>query len=565
LQKIRIALGQTDPTVGDLVGNTAEIIRCIDQSRSLGVDLLAFPELAITGYPPEALLLRTEFVRQTQLSLAKITEHSSDMVIVVGFVDGDDNGEIYDAVAVVWGKKLAAVYHKISLPCYGVFDESRYFRAGSSCPIFTIGGVGIGVAIGGDIHDTEPAVAQACAEAEVLVNVAAFPYHVENGGSMEGMLAAKARQNSMAIAYNNLVGGQDEFVFPGMSLIINRTGEIIARGRQFGTDLVVADLEVVGKQQGEAAVFAVSRESVLLEKPTLPAKLPEQLDSIGEIYRALVLGTSDYVRKNGFDKVVIGLSGGVDSSLVAAIAVDALGPSNVVGVSMPSRYTSSSSRSDSEVLARNLGIEFRVIPIEKAFALYLEMLSESFRGTAPGVAEENIQARIRGNVLLALSNKFGWLVLACSNKSETSTGYTTLYGDMAGGFIPLKDVPKTMVFELARHRNHQAGRDLIPLSVLARVPSAELRFNQKDTDTLPPYELLDPILEAYVEKDLSIADIVGRGFQAEVVVKAVRLVDKNEYKRRQAAPGIKITSRNFGQGRRLPITNRFEEGVNSTS
>ena len=556
-------MGQTDPTVGDLVGNTAEIIHCIDQSRSLGVDLLVFPELAITGYPPEALLLRPEFVRQTQLSLAEITEHSADMVIVVGFVDGDENGDIYDAAAVVCDKKLVAVYHKISLPCYDVFDESRYFRAGSDCPIFTIGGVGIGVVIGGDIHGSEPAVAQACAEAEVLVNVGAFPYHVENGGSMEGMLAAKARQNSMAIAYNNLVGGQDEFVFPGRSLIINRAGEIIARGRQFGTDLVVADLEVVEKHRSQAVVLTVSGEFAALAKPALSVEQREDLDNIGEIYRALVLGTSDYVRKNGFEKVVIGLSGGVDSSLVATIAVDALGPGSVVGVSMPSRYTSSSSRSDSEVLAKNLGIEFRVIPIERAFALYLEMLSEPFRGTAPGVAEENIQARIRGNMLLALSNKFGWLVLACSNKSETSTGYTTLYGDMAGGFIPLKDVPKTMVFELARHRNHRAGTDVIPLSVLARVPSAELRANQKDTDTLPPYELLDPILEAYVEEDLSIAEIIGRGFEAEVVVKAARLVDKNEYKRRQAAPGIKITTRNFGQGRRLPVTNRFEEQVNN--
>jgi len=563
LRRIRIGMGQTDPTVGDLAGNTAEIIRCIEEARSLGVDLLTFPELAITGYPPEVLLLKPQFIKQTQLSLAEIVEHSSDMVVVVGFVDGGDNGDIYNAAAIVYEKKLAGVYHKISLPCYGVFDESRYFRAGSGCPIFSIGGVGIGVAIGGDIHGTEPVIAQACAEAQVLVNATAFPYHVENGCSIEGMLAARARQNSVAIAYNNLVGGQDELIFDGGSLIINREGEIVARGRQFERDLIVADLEVVEKHQSQAVVLTVSEEFPALAKPALPAKPREQLDNVGEIYSALVLGTRDYVRKNGFEKVVIGLSGGVDSSLVATIAVDALGPGNVVGVSMPSRYTSSSSKSDSEAVGKNLGIEFKVIPIEKAFGSYLEMLSESFKGTVPGVTEENIQARIRGNILFALSNKFGWLVLACSNKSEASTGYTTLYGDMAGGFIPLKDVPKTMVFELAQHRNREARREVIPLSVLARVPSAELRANQKDTDTLPPYELLDPILEAYVEDDLSIAEIVGRGFEREVVVKVARLVDKNEYKRRQAAPGIKITTRNFGQGRRLPVTNRFEEQVNT--
>ncbi len=563
MHKIRIGMGQTDPTVGDLAGNTAEVIHCIEKARSLGVDLLTFPELAITGYPPEVLLLKPQFIRQTQLSLAEIVEHSSDIVVVVGFVDGTGNGDIYDAAAIVCEKKVAGVYHKISLPCYGVFDESRYFRAGSGCPIFSVGGVGIGVVIGGDIHSTEPAIAQTCAEAQLLVNVAAFPYHIDNGCAMERMLVALARQNSVAIAYNNLVGGQDELIFDGGSLILNREGEILARGRQFERDLVIADVEVVEKHWSQAVVLTTLEEFPALAKPTLSTRPREQLTDVGEIYRALVLGTRDYVRKNGFQKVVIGLSGGVDSSLVATIAADALGPCNVVGVSMPSRYTSSSSKSDSEALAKNLGIEFMVIPIERAFVSYLEMLSECFQGAAPDVTEENIQARIRGNILFALSNKSGWMVLACSNKSETSTGYTTLYGDMAGGFIPLKDVPKTMVFELAEHKNHEAGREVIPLSVLGRAPSAELRANQKDTDSLPPYELLDPILKAYVEDDLSIAEIIGRGFEAEVVVKAARLVDKNEYKRRQAAPGIKITTRGFGQGRRLPITNGFEEQVNT--
>jgi len=374
------------------------------------------------------------------------------------------------------------------------------------------------------------------------------------------------------------VGGQDELVFDGNSMIIDEKGTLIARGRQFEEELIVADLDIesvfrsqlhdprrrkeiplVDGQLGPTTKIEVPSEPLVIGKPSLPPRQVEKLDELAEIYRALVLGTRDYVSKNGFKKVTIGLSGGVDSSLVATIAVDALGADNVVGVSMPSRYSSPGSKSDAEALARNLGIEFKVIPIERAFGAYMETLAESFKDTQQGVAEENLQARIRGNILFALSNKFGWLVLACSNKSETATGYTTLYGDMAGGFIPLKDVPKTMVLELAKCKNRQAGKEVMPLSVLTKAPSAELRPDQKDTDTLPPYELLDPVLKAYVEDDLAVDQIVAMGFDREVVTRVAQLVDRNEYKRRQSAPGIKITSRDFGKDRRLPITNKFGE------
>jgi NAD+ synthase (glutamine-hydrolysing) len=375
-----------------------------------------------------------------------------------------------------------------------------------------------------------------------------------------------------------LVGGQDELVFDGNSLIINEKGEVIARGKQFEEDFVVVDLDVesvfrsqlrdprrrketpwVKEKLQEATKIEVSRDYPAIDRPPLPSRRVDRLDELAEIYQALVLGIRDYVHKNGFEKVVIGLSGGVDSSLVAAIAVDAIGAENVIGVSMPSRYSSPGSKSDAEALASNLGIEFKVIPIEKAFSSYLETLAEPFKDIQPDVTEENIQARIRGNILFALSNKFGWLVLACSNKSETAMGYTTLYGDMSGGLIPLKDVPKTMVFELAKYKNLQAGKEVIPVAVLTKAPSAELRPDQKDIDTLPPYEVLDPILKAYVEDDVTIDQIIAMGFDRAIVTRVARLVDRNEYKRRQAAPGIKITPRDFGRDRRLPITNKFKE------
>jgi len=577
LHPIRIGIAQINSTVGDLSGNTKKIMQFIDQAKSLGVDLLTLPELAITGYPPEDLLLKPQFIKQNRESLNKIMEHSSGIVVVVGFVDSD--GDIYNAAAVLYDKKLVGVYHKFYLPNYGVFDENRYFQAGRECPVFIIYGIGMGITICEDMwYEAGPAIIQAYAGARVLINISASPYYAGKGLLRERMLATRASDSVAVAVHNNLVGGQDELVFDGNSLIVNEKGEVIARGRQFEEDFVVADLDVesifrsqlhnprrrketpwVREKLKEVTKIEVSSEYPSIVRPPLPPRRIDSLDELAEIYQALVLGTRDYVHKNGFEKVVIGLSGGVDSSLVAAIAVDALGAENVKGISMPSRYSSPESISDAEALARNLGIEFKLVPIEKAFSSYLETLTEPFKDAQPDITEENIQARIRGNILFALSNKFGWLVLACSNKSETATGYTTLYGDMAGGFIPLKDVPKTMVVELARYKNRQAGEEVIPSSVLTKAPSAELRPGQKDTDTLPPYDILDPILKAYVEDNLAIDQITDMGFDRDIVTKVARMVDRSEYKRRQTAPGIKITPRDFGRDRRLPITNKFKE------
>jgi len=460
-----------------------------------------------------------------------------------------------------------------------VVEENRYFQAGGGCPVFIIYGIGMGITICEDMwYEAGPAIVQAYAGAMVLINISASPYHAGKGLFRERMLATRASDSIAIVVHNNLIGGQDELVFDGNSLIINEKGEVIARGKQFEEDFVVADLDVesifrsqlhnprrrketpwVREKLEGATKIEVSSEYPAIAKPHLPPRQVERLDELTEIYQALVLGTRDYIHKNGFDKVVIGLSGGVDSSLVAAIATDALGADNVIGVSMPSRYSSRGSISDAEALARNLGIQFEVIPIEKAFSSYLETLAEPFKDAQPDITEENIQARIRGNILFALSNKFGWLVLACSNKSETATGYTTLYGDMAGGFIPLKDVPKTLVVELATYKNRQAGEEVIPPAILTKAPSAELRPGQKDVDTLPPYDTLDPILKAYVEDDLAIDQITDMGFNRDTVTKIARMVDRSEYKRRQTAPGIKITPRDFGRDRRLPITNKFRE------
>jgi NAD+ synthase (glutamine-hydrolysing) len=577
LHTIRVGIAQINSTVGDLTGNTQKIMQSIDQAKSLGVDLLTFPELAITGCPLEDLLLKPQFITQNRKCLDKIIEHSSDIAVVVGFVDSD--GDIFNAAAILYDKKLVGVYHKFYLPNYGVFDENRYFQAGKACPVFVIYGIGVGITVCEDMwYETGPTTVQAYAGARLLINISASPYYAGKGLSCERMLATRASDNVAIVVYNNLVGGQDELVFDGNSLIINEKGEVIARGKQFEEDFIVADLDMealfrsqlhdsrrrketpwVKKKLEEVTKIEISKGRQETTRPHLPPRQVQRLDEVAEIYQVLVLGTRDYVRKNGFEKVVIGLSGGVDSSLVAIIATDALGAGNVIGVSMPSRYSSPGSISDAEALARNLGIQFQVIPIEKSFSSYLETLAEPFKNTQPDVTEENIQARIRGNILFALSNKFGWLVLACSNKSETATGYTTLYGDMAGGFIPLKDVLKTMVYKLAEYRNRQAGSEVIPSSVLTKPPSAELRPDQKDTDTLPAYDILDPILKAYVEDDLAIDQIVAMGFDYDIVTKVARMVDRSEYKRRQTAPGIKIIPRDFGRDRRLPITNRFKE------
>jgi NAD+ synthase (glutamine-hydrolysing) len=575
MRQLRLGMAQINATVGDFKGNTKKVLKAIADGSALSVDLLTFPELAICGYPPEDLLLKPKFIQENIRSLDRVVDACSGLTAVVGFVDV--KSDIFNAAAVIHDRKLVGVYHKIYLPNYGVFDEKRYFQAGIDCPVYVIAGIGVGINICEDMwYEDGPATVQAYSGAEVIINISASPYHVGKQNSREEMLATRASGNIAIVAYNNLVGGQDELIFDGGSVVLDEKGKLIARGKQFEEDLVVADLDVetvskarlrnprwkketlLAEQKWHTPRIAVSEAPTNVPKPPLSQRHIEVRGLPGEIYDALVLGTRDYILKNGIKKVVIGLSGGIDSSIVATIAVDALGASNVIGVAMPSRHSSPGSLSDAELLSRNLGIRFLTISIEKVFKAYLEALAEPFRRVKPDVTEENIQARIRGNLLMALSNKFGWLVLTTGNKSEMATGYTTLYGDMAGGFAVIKDVPKTMVYKLARYRNSLAEHDLIPNAVLEKPPSAELRPDQKDTDSLPPYELLDPVLTAYVEEDKSIEQIIAMGIDEEVVKRAARLVDSSEYKRRQVPPGVKITSRAFGKDRRLPITNRFK-------
>ncbi|HEY49084.1 MAG TPA: NAD+ synthase [Dehalococcoidia bacterium] len=575
MRTLRIGMAQINTTVGDFNGNTEKILNAITEAKSLGVDLLTFPELATCGYPPEDLLFKPQFIKENLKSVEKVIDQSSGITIVLGFVDAKE--DIYNAAAVIHDGKLVSIYHKIYLPNYGVFDEDRYFHVGTECPVYIVAGVGIGVNICEDIwYEAGPATVQAYSGAEVIVNISASPYHFGKGNFRERMLGTRASDSVSIVAHNNLVGGQDELIFDGNSMVFDEKGRLIARGKQFEEDLIVADLDVesvfrtrlhdsrwrkitpLDEKKCHIVKIAVSEAVDGSPKPQVPHRTVEVRNLPGEIYDALVLGTRDYIHKNGFDKVLIGLSGGIDSSLVAVIAVDALGASNVVGVAMPSRYSSLGSTSDAELLVQNLGIRLITIPIERIFQAYLEELAAPFEGAEPNVAEENIQARIRGNILMALSNKFGWLVLTTGNKSEMATGYTTLYGDMAGGFAVIKDVPKTRVFELARYRNEVDEFELIPLAIIEKAPSAELRPEQKDSDSLPPYDLLDPVLTAYVEDDKSVEQIIALGIDQEIVQRAARLVDISEYKRRQAPPGIKITPRAFGRDRRLPITNRFK-------
>ena len=491
-RRLRIGMAQINTTVGDFAGNRQKILKAIGEARSSGVDLLTFPELAVCGYPPEDLLFKPQFITENLQSLDKVAEASLGITVIIGFVDAKE--DIYNAAAIIHDGKLVGVYHKIYLPNYGVFDENRYFRAGSECPVYIIDGICVGVNICEDIwYEAGPATTQAYSGAEVIVNISASPYHFGKGSFRERMVATRAADNVAIFALCNLVGGQDELVFDGNSMVLDEKGQLIVRGKQFEEDLIVADLDVESvfrtrlqdsrwrkeillreEPESRGTRIVVSEAPSVSPKPPLPQRQLQVRGLLGEVYDALVLGTRDYILKNGFEKVLLGLSGGIDSSLVAAIAVDALGKSNVVGVAMPSRYSSPGSLSDAELLTKDLGIKLLTIPIEKVFQAYLDMLAEAFKGTEPTVAEENIQARIRGNILMALSNKFGWLVLTTGNKSEMATGYTTLYGDMAGGFAVIKDVPKTMVYELARYRNSLADSELIPSAVINKPPSAEL-------------------------------------------------------------------------------------------
>ena len=579
--KVRIALAQINTTVGDLPGNEAKIVSAIAHARELGVDVVAFPELAVSGYPPEDLLLKPSFVADNVAVLLRVAEATRGITALVGFVDRTD--DIHNAAALLHDGSLAGVYRKTYLPNYSVFDEDRYFRPGERSLVFSLGSgtadeAAIGVNICEDIwYPAGPTKTQSLAGAQLVINISASPYHAGKATSRERMLATRAADNVVFVAFCNLVGGQDELVFDGGSVILDERGKVVARARQFQEDLLVADLDLSAvfrrqlhdpRRRKERIQQQLARDvervslSPLREKskPGQGAAFVEPLlDPLAQVYQALVVGTHDYVRKNGFQRAVIGLSGGVDSALTAAIAADALGNENVTGVFMPSRYSSDDSREDATQLAEALGIGFLTVPIEDTFRAYLKMMAEPFAGREPNVAEENIQARIRGNALMALSNKFGWLVLTTGNKSEMSVGYATLYGDMAGGFAVIKDVPKDLVYKLCAHVNDKAGRTVIPQRVFDKAPTAELRPNQTDQDTLPPYPVLDGILHAYVEEDRGVNEIVDLGFDRATVVEVMRMVDRTEYKRRQAPPGVRITPRAFGKDRRLPITNRYRD------
>ncbi len=577
MRSFRIAQAQINTTVGDLEGNTAKVLSSIDEARKLGADLVSFPELTIPGYPPEDLLYKPNFIAENRARLDEVIRSSENIAVVVGFVHS--NSDIFNSAAVIHDGDLLGIYNKIFLPNYSVFDEKRYFQQGDSCPVYTINGVHVGVNICEDIwYAVGPTNLQRKAGAEVIVNINGSPYQRGKQEFREKMLATRASDNGVFVCYTNLIGGQDELVFDGGSLVFDQKGDVVARGKQFAEDMVLADLEVDAvmrarlhepRNREERLILSEidhvttpvigSGRTVSLDKPPITGNHVTALDGPEEVYEALTIGTRDYVRKNGFQKVLIGLSGGIDSSLTAAVAVDALGPDNVVGVTMPSRFSSTGSVDDSAVLARNLGIAMWTVPIEESHAVMLKTLDPIFEETQPNVAEENLQARIRGNLLMAISNKFGWLVLTTGNKSETAMGYTTLYGDMAGGFCIIKDVPKTLVYKLAEFRNQRARKDVIPRAVLEKEPSAELRPDQKDIDTLPPYSVLDPILEAYVEGDRSLPEIVEMGFDGEMVRRIIWMVDRNEYKRRQAPLGVKITSRNFGRDRRMPIVNHYKD------
>ncbi len=575
---LRLALAQMNPSVGDLRGNTERIEAIIERAATVGTQILCFPELALPGYPPEDLLLKPNFIRDTRRALDHIiasTERHEHLTVILGFVEREE--DLYNAAAIIHAGKLVGTYHKHFLPNYGVFDENRYFQAGEATPIFVIDGIRIGVSICEDIwYPTGPGTLQGYAGAEVLVNISASPFHVGKWRERERMLATRASDTGSFLAYVNIIGGQDELVFDGVSCIFDPQGEVVARGVAFDEDLIIADLaiEEVFRQRLHDPRLRRARLDLAGSVPFIsvspsPASLPNRQpivtpiaplgDDTEAIYGALVLGTRDYVIKNGFHEVVLGLSGGIDSALTAVIAVDALGAAAVHGVLMPSRYSSQGSIDDARALADNLGIQTLTLPIQSAVDATLANLREQLTGQESGVAQENIQSRQRGIQLMALSNTFGWLVLTTGNKSEMATGYATLYGDMAGGFAVLKDVWKLVVYEVARWRNGRDPQPVIPQNSLDKPPSAELRPEQRDTDSLPPYDVLDPILHAYIEEDLGLDEIVALGFPAETVRHVLRLVDHSEYKRRQAAPGVKVTRRAFGRDRRLPLTSGYHE------
>jgi NAD+ synthase (glutamine-hydrolysing) len=572
---MRLALAQIDTTVGDVEGNAAKIREYLGLAADAGAQVALFPELAINGYPPEDLLLKTHFLAAGRRMLDSVAREVNGMVALVGFAEHAE--DVYNSLAVLADGQVQAIYRKMFLPNYGVFDEQRYFQTGDAPAVIRVDGTTIGLTICEDIWEPgPPASDEALAGAEVIVNISASPYHRGKGSQRERMLVQRARDSLAYVAFCNMVGGQDELVFDGYSLVVDQDGELVARGAQFREELVICDID---PSSADAARLrdARHRPAARVRRPAVTdlgnLEVPVRHDATAvggprakplepdeEVYEALCLGLRDYVDKNGFERVLLGLSGGIDSALTACVAADALGSERVTCAVMPSPHSSPETQRDARQLADNLGIERFELELEPLMEAYDGVLTEPFHGTEPGIAEENIQARIRGNLLMALSNKFGWLVLTTGNKSEYSVGYTTLYGDMAGGFGVLKDVPKTLVYRLAHHRNQRGSKPVIPAGIIERPPSAELRPDQRDTDSLPPYDLLDAILEAYVEEDQGRDQLIRRGMPEEVVDRVIRMVDSAEYKRRQAPPGIKITPKAFGRDRRLPITNRFREG-----
>ena len=569
---LRLALAQLDVTVGDLEGNEARIREAAARAREAGARLVLFPELALTGYPPEDLLLKEHLLRDARAAVERLASDTRGIVVLVGFPERTEDA--YNALAVLADGRVRAIYRKVYLPNYGVFDEQRYFQSGEGGAMIELSGTKVGLTICEDMWEPgPPASDEALAGATLLVNISASPYHAGKGAERERMLVQRARDNIAAVAFCNLVGGQDELVFDGHSLVIDHEGTVVARSPQFEEDLLIADVDLRGPRslrlrdarRRPAVRRAAVHVPVLAELEVDPpaetvspgGTVAPLLDRHAEVYAALVLGLRDYVDKNGFDRVVLGLSGGIDSALTVCVAVDALGAERVSAAIMPSPYSTSETQDDARSLAAGLGVEAIELDIGPAMRAYEETLADAFEGREPDVTEENLQARARGNLLMALSNKFGWLVLTTGNKSELSVGYATLYGDMAGGFAVVKDCPKTLVYELVRHRNATAGHDLVPASILDRAPSAELRADQRDEDSLPPYERLDPILEGYVEEDLDREALVAHGHDADDVDSVIALVDLAEYKRRQAPPGVRISTRAFGRDRRMPITNRY--------
>jgi NAD+ synthase (glutamine-hydrolysing) len=570
---MRLALAQINTVVGDLAGNAERILERLDEAKQHEADIVLFPELAVTGYPPEDLLLRASFVETARRTVEEIARAARGIVALVGVPWFDR--DLYNACAVCAAGEIRALYRKRFLPNYGVFDEDRYFAPGRDLVLLEHGGTLIGPTICEDMWQPgPPATELALAGAQVLTNISASPFHVLRDREREEMFATRARDNACFVAFCNAVGGQDELIFDGHSLVIDEEGRIVARAPGFEEALLLVDIEpsdAIGRRLRDVRRRALARDRGELpaapvvhvgephERAThLEPPLAPQLDELEQMRLALELGLSDYVGKNGFGDVVLGVSGGIDSALTAALAAEALGAARVHCVSMPSRYSSAETRRDARALAESLGADFRELPIDDVFASFGRVLAESFSDVGPDLTEENLQARTRGTLLMALSNKFGWLVIATGNKSELSVGYATLYGDMAGGFALLKDVFKTDVFRLARHLNDRAGGELIPQTIIDRAPSAELRENQLDEDSLPPYPALDEVLAAYVEEDRSAEELSGNGFDSDVVERAVAMIDRAEYKRRQAPPGVRLRSKAFGRDRRTPITNRWK-------